>query len=99
MTRRKNLLILLSLLLALGVTGAYAAFSSAGTGSATASTGTLNAATTAVAKASNNSTANGPSPVTITWNAPCGGLAPTGYKVIRRNGTTQSDASCGVVTT
>ncbi|MDT4936633.1 MAG: large repetitive protein, partial [Pseudonocardiales bacterium] len=99
MMRLKNLLILLSLLLVLAATGAYAAFSSAGTGSATASTGTLNAATTAVAKASNNSTANGPSPVTITWNAPSGGLAPTGYKVIRRNGTTQSDASCGVVTT
>jgi hypothetical protein len=41
MMRRKNLLILLPLLIAFGVTGALAGFSSSGSGSATASTGTL----------------------------------------------------------
>jgi hypothetical protein len=43
MMRRKTLLILLPLMLALGATGAYAWFSSTGSGSAAASTGTLTA--------------------------------------------------------
>jgi large repetitive protein len=97
--RYRKLLIVLPILLALSASGAYAWWGGSGSGNAQASLGTLNAPTNALAKAGNDSLTSGPSPVTISWSAPSGGVAPTGYKVLRTSGTTQSVASCGVVTT
>src|SRR5665213_44048 len=73
---------------------ALAYFTSAGTGRATASTGTIAPPINVVAKAGNASTSSGPSPVTITWNAPTSGATPTAFKVVRDNGSTQTTLGC-----
>jgi Bacterial Ig-like domain (group 3) len=98
MRRRKLLVVVLPILVVVGAIGAWAYWTATGSGTASGSVGTLNAPTNVVAKAANNSTVSGPSPVTITWTAPSGGVAPTGYRVIRDDGFAQTGASCGVVT-
>jgi hypothetical protein len=74
--------------------GALAYFTSTGHGSGTATVGTINPPTSVVATASNNSTTTGPAPVTITWSAPSTGATPSGYRVVRDDGTIQTTLGC-----
>jgi hypothetical protein len=88
--RRKKLLILLPLLLALGATGAYAWFSSTGSGSATASTGTLTAPGKPAVPTSGGT-------VNLSWTeATVSGGGTVNYHVERRDepGSTWTDV-CG----
>jgi Bacterial Ig-like domain len=89
-------LLALALVVAGVITGgtALAYLSSHGTGSASATVGKIDPATNVVAKAGNGSTSSGPSPVTITWDAPSADVTPTGYKVVRDDGSTQVVVSC-----
>ncbi len=80
---------------ALAVAGAALAYYlSSGSGTGHASVGTIDAPTSVAATAANSSTSSGPSPVTITWNAPSADATPTGYAVVRDNGSTQVTVSC-----
>jgi hypothetical protein len=74
--------------------GALAYFTSTGHGAGTATVGTINPPTNVLATASNNSTTSGPAPITITWSAPSTGVTPTGYRVVRDNGTIQTTLGC-----
>ncbi len=74
--------------------GALAYYTSTGSGAGNASVGTIDPPTNVVAKADNGSTSSGPSPVTITWTAPSADATPTGYKVVRDNGSTQVTVPC-----
>jgi hypothetical protein len=86
--RRRKLIILLPLLLALGAVGAYAWFSAIGSGTGQASVGSLGAPTGVTGSASG-------SIVHVSWTAPSGGaVAPSGYYVTRNDGTSDA-AACG----
>ena len=62
-----------------------------GSGSGSATTGTLSAPTGVTASAG-----NGGSDVTVTWSAPGAGVAPSGYRVVRSDTSTGSSAAaCG----
>ncbi|RNM17305.1 beta strand repeat-containing protein [Nocardioides pocheonensis] len=71
---------------------AFAFWSSTGTGTATASTGTLSAPTGTTA-----STTAGSGAVSVSWNAPTTGVAPSGYTVSRVLGGS-SVSVCGTGT-
>jgi IPT/TIG domain-containing protein len=75
------------LAVAIATVGAFAYYTSSGTGTASASVGTLNPPT-GVAVSPSGST------VTVSWAAPSGGVAPQGYYVQRYLGSTPSPA-CG----
>jgi hypothetical protein len=93
--RRRLLRGLLTGTVVAAVAGAALAFYLAtGSGVGSAKVGTLGPPTNVVATAANSSTSSGPSPVTITWTAPALGGTPTGYKVVRDNGSTQVTVSC-----
>ncbi|BBH15933.1 hypothetical protein Back2_02200 [Nocardioides baekrokdamisoli] len=74
--------------------GALAYWTSTGSGSRTASTGTL-AAPTAVA----GSQTAGTGTVTVTWTGSSGSPAPTGYYVTRTNSGNVTSAACGTTPT
>ena len=77
------------LVLAIATVGAFAYYTSSGTGSASASVGTLNPPT-GVAGSPSGST------VTVSWAAPSGGVTPQGYYVTRVNNSDSSTANaCG----
>ena len=73
---------------------AFAYWSATGSGTATASTGTLNAPTGTSA----SSTA-GSGTVSISWTAPVGGAAPSGYRVSRTPTGGSPVSACGTATT
>jgi hypothetical protein len=90
-TRRLVLLTLGGLGLALTITGvAWAFWTSTGSGTASATTGTLNQPTTVVA-----TTTAGSSTVGVSWTAPTTGATPTGYYVTRINASNVSSPACG----
>jgi len=92
MKRARRLFILVSVLLASGGTVAAAFWTAAGSGSATATVGTLHAPTRASASA-----APGSSTVLITWTASkaASGLEPTGYYILRHESGGETSAACG----
>ena len=93
--RRRLLRALLAGAVAAAIVGvALAFFLATGSSVGSAKVGTLSAPTNVVATAADSSTSSGPSPVTITWNAPGTGAPPTGYKVVRDNGSTKVTVSC-----
>jgi hypothetical protein len=75
------------LAVAIATVGAFAYYTSSGTGSASASVGTLNPPTGVTASAAGST-------VTVSWVAPSSGVAPQGYYVQRYLGSTPSPA-CG----
>jgi hypothetical protein len=91
-TFRRRSVLLLAVFVALGAIpgGAFAYFNSTGSGSSTASVGTLNAPTTVVATA-----APGSGMVAVSWTASATGgnaVAPQGYYVLRYSGSAPSAA-------
>ena len=84
----------LPLIALIAALGAIAYFTTSGTGSGSASVGTINAPTNVVATADNASTTLGPAPITITWDPPVSGATPSGYEVVRDNGSTHTTLDC-----
>jgi len=92
---RRSVRFLAAFVLTTAIAGAaFAYFSSIGRGSGTASVGQVAPPTGVVATARNNSTTLGPAPVTVTWNAPASGATPTGYRVVRDDGSMKTTLSC-----
>jgi hypothetical protein len=90
MTKRR-LLIVLPLFLLVGAIGAWAYWTTTGSGFANAGVGTLSAPTNVTASAT-----AGSSTVSVSWtaSAPADGLLPEGYDLLRWDGSTSSPA-CG----
>lgn len=82
--------LLLTLLMAVSGT-AWAAWTTSGGGTGSATTGTLSAPTAVTATAP-----SGASSVSVSWSAPSTGVAPTGYRVDRTDTTSGTTSSaCG----
>ena len=87
-------LLVVALVALVSAAGVFAYFTSHGSGSATASAGTVNPPTNVAATAGNGSPTLGPAPVSITWTAPTTGATPTGYHVVRDDGNATTALAC-----
>lgn len=93
-TKRRALVPVAALVLALIGTAAWAFWSTTGAGVGAATTGTLNAPT-----ATTVSSTAGSGSVSVSWTAPSGGVAPTGYRVSRVPSSGPVVAACGTSST
>ncbi|MCW3046148.1 MAG: polymorphic outer membrane protein [Solirubrobacterales bacterium] len=90
--RRSVRILTISLAIAAIAGSAFAYFTASGSGSAQATVGTLNPPTSVTASAT-----AGSGTVSVSWTAPTGGTAPSGYYVTRVNNADSSTAyACGI---